>query len=424
MILLKNISLINSKTFNLPDGRQGIEKGNLLIDSSKDGAYHFVDNENIPENTETIECEGQIAMKAFANGHHHAYSALARGMPFNSSPPKNFVEILEKVWWKLDKELTADMNEISAYYTAISSAKNGVASVIDHHASPFAIRGSLQKMEHAFTETGVDSVLCYEISDRDGLDVRDQGLEETTDFLKNNNGLVGLHAAFTLTNDSLQKAAAIAHSTQSGIHIHLAEDIADQEDSLNKHGKRVVERLSEYGFLEMPKSIFAHGIHLSNHEKEMLASSTAYLVQNPESNLNNQVGYFNAKGLSQNIMLGTDGMHSNMIRSAQTAFFTGKNYENIDMEGAYQRLRNVNTYLESHFGNSGNALTILDFDAPTPIHEDNFLGHFFFGFENSQVRHLINHGEFILKDRQITNIDENTIIKEARKLALELWKKL
>ncbi|NOR87140.1 MAG: amidohydrolase family protein [Bacteroidales bacterium] len=417
MIILKNITLIDSISFK-------IEKGHLLIDSLKDGAYHFVDENGFPENAEIVECEGQIAMKAFANGHHHAYSTLARGMPFNSTPPKNFVEILEKVWWKLDKELTADMNEISAYYTAISSAKNGVASVIDHHASPFAIKGSLKKMEKAFTKTGVDPVLCYEISDRDGPEVRDQGLEETADFLKDNQGLVGLHAAFTLSNDSLKKAADIAQSTNSGIHIHLAEDTADQEDSLQKHNKRVTERLAEYGFLEMPKSIFAHGIHLSNEEKEMLAKSPAFMVQNPESNLNNQVGYFNGEGLGKNIMLGTDGMHSNMIRSAQTALFTGQNYENIDMVEAYQRLRNVNTYLETQFNNSGHALTILDFDAPTPIHEDNFLGHFFFGFENSQVQHLINHGRFIVKDRQIMNLDEEIIKKEARKLALQLWDKL
>ena len=417
MILLKNISLINSETFI-------IEKGNLLIDSTKDGAYHFVDDNEIPEKIETVECEGQIAMKAFANGHHHAYSTLARGMPFNSSPPKNFVEILEKIWWKLDKELSTDMNEISAYYTAISSAKNGVASVIDHHASPFAIRGSLQKMEQAFTKTGLDSVLCYEISDRDGITVRDQGLEETSDFLRCNKGLVGLHAAFTLSNNSLQKAAEIAKANNSGIHIHLAEDIADQDNSWKKHNKRVIERLAEYGFLEMPKSIFAHGIHLSNNEKEMLANSPVYMVQNPESNLNNQVGYFNGEGLSKNIMLGTDGMHSNMIRSTQTALFTGQNYENIDMVKAYQRLRNVNTYLETHFENSGHALTILEFNAPTPIHKDNFLGHFFFGFENSQVQHLINHGKFVLKNKVIANVDEDIIIKESRKLALALWAKL
>jgi len=417
MIVLKNITLIDSSNFQL-------EKGHLFIDSSKDGAYHFIEDKEIPKNAEIIECKGQLAMKAFANGHHHAYSTLARGMPFNSTPPKNFVEILEKVWWKLDKNLNSEMNEISALITAISSAKNGVAAVIDHHASPFAIQGSLNNMNQAFNKCGIDSVLCYEISDRDGLNIRNQGLEETADYLKNHDGLVGLHAAFTLSNDSLKKAATLANKYNTGIHIHLAEAKSDQDYSIQKHGIRVVERLNNFGFFEMPKSIFAHGIHLSKREKEILSKSPAWLVQNPESNLNNQVGYFNGDSLGNNIMLGTDGMHSNMIRSAQTAFFTGKNYENIDMANAYQRFRNTDNYLETHFQISGNALVVLDHDSPTPIHQGNFLGHFFFGFENSQVRHLINHGQLILKDRVIPHIDEEIIKKEARKLALKLWEKL
>ena len=415
MIVLKNFSLIDARSFE-------IQKGNLLIDSANEGAYHFVDE--VPKGVEEVECEGQIAMKAFANGHHHAYSTLARGMPFNDTPPKNFVEILEKVWWKLDKKLTNEMNEISAYYTAISSAKNGVASVIDHHASPFAVKNSLQKMSDAFSKTGLHSVLCYEISDRDGLAVRDQGLEETDDFLRDHQGLVGLHAAFTLSDDSLMKASELAKKYKTGIHIHLAEDKADQVASLSKYGKRVVNRLEGFGFLDMPKSIFAHGIHLSEEEKQMLAKSPAWLVQNPESNLNNRVGYFNGQGLGDHIMLGTDGMHSNIIRSTQTAFFTGQNREDVDMVKIYQRLRNVNIYLEKHFADTGYALMVMDYDSPTPLHSDNFYGHFFFGFENIGVRHLIQDGKFVMKDRKMINVDEDVIKKEANKLAVQLWKQL
>lgn len=417
MILLKNISLIDSFSFH-------IQKGNLLIDSENDGDYQFIEAENIPQQTEIVECEGFFAMKAFANGHHHAYSTLARGMPFNSTPPKNFVEILEKVWWNLDKNLTAEMNEISAYVTAISSLKNGVVSVIDHHASPFSILGSLTSMSSAFEKCGVDTVLCYEISDRDGEKIKEQGLEESADFLKNHSGLVGLHASFTLENSTLQKAADLALKNNSGIHIHLAEDQADQDSCLEKHNMRVVERLTEFGFLEMPKSIFAHGIHLSAEERKMLKNSEAWMVQNPESNLNNQVGYFNGEGLSERVMLGTDGMHSNMIRSAQTAFFAGKNFETVDMSQVYNRLRNVNHYVEQHFEHPKNSLTIFNYDSPTPLTKENFLGHFFFGFENYQIQHVIHHGEFILKNRILTKIDENLLLKEARKLALELWSKL
>lgn len=417
MILLKNITLFDSITFET-------KKGNLLVDSSKDGAYHFIKKNEIPNHAQIIECESLIATKAFANGHHHAYSTLARGMPFNSEAPTNFLEILERVWWKLDKNLTQEMNEISAYFTAISSAKNGVSAIIDHHASPFAISGSLGKMKTAYDKTGIDSVLCYEISNRDGQEIRDKGLEETASYLKNNDGLVGLHAAFTLSDNSLKKASELAAQTKSGIHIHLAEDLLDQKDSEKKYGKRVVHRLNSFGLLDYQKSIFAHGIHLSADEKELLKNTNSWLVQNPESNLNNEVGYFNGENLGKNIMLGTDGMHSNMLQSAKTAYFSGKNFEKVDMMDIYNRLRATHRYLESQFNATSHSLVIMDYKSPTPISQSNFLGHFFFGFENSQIKYLINHGELVLKEGEIVCIDETSILKEAQSLAKYLWTKL
>lgn len=417
MIILKNIQLIDSHSFE-------IQKGHLLIDSQKDGAYHFIDDPVKYPQAEIMECEGLLAMKAYSNGHHHAYSTLARGMPFRFSPPKNFVEILEKVWWNLDKNLSIEMNEISAYFTAISSAKNGVASIIDHHASPFAISNTLNNIHHAIAATGLDSLLCYEISDRDGKKIREQGLEETDRFLASHQGLVGLHASFTLEEETLKKAAALAQKHHTGIHIHLAESRADQEHCEQNYGHRVVNRLNKHGFLDMKKSLLVHGIHLSKEEKTLLKNGQAWMVQNPESNLNNQVGYFNGQGLSDQIMLGTDGMHSNMIRSSQNAFFAGKNFEDIDMVKAYHRLRNTDKYLEEHFSFSTHGLMILKYDSPTPIQADNFLGHFFFGFENRQIQHLIHHGKWVMKHQKMQLVDEEIIQKEAKKLASSLWKKL
>ena len=417
MIILKNIQVIDAHNF-------AMRKGHLLIDPLKDGSYQFIDRPTDYPDAEIEECEGLIAIKALSNGHHHAYSTLARGMPFPTPAPKNFVEILEKVWWKLDKNLSMEMNEISAYYTAISSAKNGVSAIIDHHASPFAITGSLQKMHQAIDKVGLDSLLCYEISDRDGERIREEGLEESDDFLSSHPGLIGLHASFTLEDKTLEKATGLCHKHQSGIHIHLAESHEDQEDSKQRFGYGVVQRLSKYGFLDLEKSILAHGIHLSDQERSLLSNAKAWMVQNPESNLNNEVGYFNHIGLSHQLMLGTDGMHNNMLRSAQTAYFVGKNQEQIDMPQIYQRLRNTDHYLESQFSFSKHSLMILKYDSPSPIQQDNFLGHFFFGFENRHIQHLIALGEWIMKNQCILKVDEEVILKEAQKLAEFLWKKL
>ncbi len=422
MILLENIQYIDYKTFE-------ITVGNLLIEEGINKTIRFINEAEIallPNDCKRIQSKGKFAIKSFVNAHHHAYSALAPGMPQPNEAPKNFLEILQKIWWKLDKALTQDMVEISAATTAISSAKNGVGFVIDHHASPNSVSGSLTAMAKQFETVGLNHVLCYEISDRDGLQIRDKGLEETEAYLQKHQGLVGLHAAFTLADESLKKAQVLADKYKSGVHIHVAEDAYDEQYSIEKYGKRVVNRLSDFGLLDFEKSILAHCIHIDEKERALIANSKAWVVQNPESNLNNQVGFFNSAQLETKSMLGTDGMHSNMIRSSQTSFFAGMGKDNIDVPKAYARLRNAHQYLKSNNfkGDGDNNLTIFDYNSPTPLTPSNFLGHFFYAFENSQIESLIVNGKLVMKDKIILNIDEDLVMKEARKLAMKLWEKM
>jgi cytosine/adenosine deaminase-related metal-dependent hydrolase len=422
MILLENIQFIDWKTFE-------ITEGNLLIETGIDQAIRFVTNEqakSLPLECKRQNCKGKFATKSFVNAHHHAYSALATGMPPPVTAPENFLEILERVWWKLDKALSKDAVEISAALTAVSSAKNGVSFVIDHHASPNCVSGSLKNIAAQFEKTGLNHLLCYEISDRDGLAVRDAGLAETEDYLQNNQGLVGLHAAFTLSDESLKQAQILAEKYQSGVHIHVAEDFHEQQYSLEIYGKPVVYRLADFGLTNFEKTILAHCIHIDDFERNLIANSNSWVVQNPESNLNNRVGFFNSHKLKSKTLLGTDGMHSNMIRSAQWAYFAGLAKDNIDLEKIYSRLRTAHTYLDSNNfrGDGENNIVVFDYDGATPLTQNNFLGHFFYAFENRHIQSLIVNGEFVMKDRLILNQDEAFIHKESKKLAKILWKKM
>jgi len=422
MILLENIHYIDWNTFE-------ISNGNLLVEEGINKGIKFVNDEEItqlPQGYQRIDGTGKYAIKSFVNAHHHAYSALAPGMPLPEEAPQNFLEILEKIWWKLDKALTKEMVEISAATTAINSAKNGVSFVIDHHASPFSISGSLSDMAKQFEKIGLNHLLCYEISDRDGEAIRDEGLEETENYLKSHQGLVGLHAAFTLSDDSLEKAQKLAEKYQSGVHIHVAEDAYDQEFNLEKYDKRVIDRLAGFGLLNFDKTILAHCIYIDKNERKRIADSKAWVVQNPESNMNNQVGFFNSDQLENKSMLGTDGMHSNMIRSTQSAFFAGLGKDNIDIPMAYNRLRNAHHYLNANNfnGDSENNLSIFEFNAPTPLSQSNFFGHFFYAFENRQIDSLIVNGKLVMKNKVVLNVDEPLLMKEAQKLAQALWKKL
>ncbi len=419
-LILKNATYINPQTLQFTNT-------DLLVEEGVSGDIQFVDSRKTPVHAdETIDCTGRFVTHSFAVGHHHAYSALARGMPAPPKNPVNFYEILQYIWWRLDKALDKDMVEASALATAIACAKAGSTFVIDHHASPNFIDDSLQTIADAFEKTGLSHLLCYEISDRDGKEKAEKGLTETALWLESHQGLIGLHAAFTVGDDTMRKAVELMNKFDSGIHIHVAEDAYDEQHSLEKYSKRVIDRLNDYGLLNSSKTILAHCLHLDEAERKQISNGNAWMVENMESNLNNRVGYFNSEGLPDRIMLGSDGMHSDMLRSAQAAFFAGQTHDNIDYAVAYNRFRNVHGYLKqnSFSGDGDNNLVVLNYDSPTEINSQNFLGHFLFGFNNSHVQHVIANGKLIVKDRIMQTVDEEDVLKFTREQANRLWSRL
>ncbi|MCD4789226.1 MAG: amidohydrolase family protein [Bacteroidales bacterium] len=416
-LYLKNGTYIDWKTFEFIFA-------NIKVEDGLDGKIEILpENYSIPKNEEIIDCSGKYITKSFANGHHHAYSALARGMPAPKKKPQNFYEILKYIWWKLDKCLDPELIEISALVTAIDCAKNGVTFVIDHHASPNAVEGSLETIAGAFDKAGLSFLLCYEISDRDGKEIALKGIEETEKYLQSRQGLVGLHASFTVGDDTLQKAVNLAEKYNSGIHIHIAEDMYDQKYSMANYNKRVINRLNDFGVLNSSKTILAHCLYLNDFERMLVRDSNAWVVQNTESNLNNKVGYFNSVGLGDNIILGTDGMHGDMLRSAKAAYFVGQNFDNVNLVSIYQRFRNIHRYIsENGFSGDGeNNLVIFDYDTPTEFNKDNFPGHFVFGLESKHVQHVISNGKLIVENRRMVNVDEEAVFKTSKELSKRLW---
>jgi len=318
------------------------------------------------------------------------------------------------------------MVKISALTTAIECAKNGVTFVIDHHSSPNAINGSLETIAKAFEEVGVSHLLCYEISDRDGEKKTEQAFEETNRYLRTRQGLVGMHASFTIGDPTFKKAIQLAEKYDTGIHIHVAEDEYDQLLCEKTYGKKVIERIAHLGGLKNSKTILVHCLHLNDTERKTINGSGAWVAQNTESNLNNRVGFFNSIGLGGNIMLGTDGMHSDMMQAAKASYFTGLNFDKIDLPGIYHRFRNTQRYLlQNDFkGDAENNLVVLDYQPQTEFNHDNFPGHFIFGIESRNILHVISDGRLIVKDRKMTTVDEEAISEVSIELSKKLWKKI
>lgn len=413
MILLKNAIYIDPLSFTQ-------EETSILVEEGAGKGILFVGSDTRAD--QVIDCRGKFVTRAFVNGHHHVYSALARGMHAPKKIPTNFSETLEYIWWTLDQKLDADMIRLSALTTAIACAKRGCTFVIDHHASPNMLKGSLEIIAKAFDEVGVGHLLAYEITDRYGEAKAVESLEESDEYLENHRGLVGMHASFTVEQDTLLKAVKIATKHNTGIHIHVAEDPVDEKLTREKYGVSVMERLNQVGALNLKGNILGHGLHLDMAERELVKNSGSWMVVNADSNLNNRVGFFTSKGIGDKVMLGTDGMHSDMIKSAQTAFFAGQNFDEVNMGMIYNRLRNSERYLHENGHDFGeNNLLLLDYDSPTPLTENNFIGHFFFGFENRHITHSISNGKLIYSEGKVPTVDEESILKESVKTAMYLW---
>jgi len=420
MLYLKNALYLDQNTLDFTNT-------DLAVESGPQGALKLI--KTVPPlarrqpGDQVIDCRGKLVTRSFGCGHHHIYSALSRGMPPTPKVPTNFVEVLEQVWWRLDKSLDLAMTEASALIAALGCAKRGVTFIIDHHAAPFAIKGSLETIAQAFERVGVGHLLCYEISDRDGLKIAQDGLDEHDDYLgSGRHGLVGLHASFTIGDETLKKSVDLAAKYKTGLHIHVAEAQSDQDDCLAKHKLRVAERLDKFGVLAQPHTILGHCVHLNDNEKKLVAESKAWVAQSCESNQNNNVGLTGYKWTPR-VMFGVDGMHNDMIRSAQAAYMAGQHTEGISPAELYARFRAVHKYLAEVNvpGDGDNNLVIMNYQSPTPLHSDNFPGHFAFGFSSNDVETVISQGRVIVQGGRLLTEDEDSIVAYAQEQARRLW---
>jgi cytosine/adenosine deaminase-related metal-dependent hydrolase len=258
----------------------------------------------------------------FVNAHTHLYSGLAPlGMPAPSPPPRNFLEILERVWWRLDRALDEASLRAGARYYALAARRAGTSVLVDHHESPGFIDGSLDVIADACTECGVAAVLCYGATERNGgRDEARRGLAECRRFIRSNRrpfiaGVVGLHASFTVSDEIIREAGDLCRELGTVLHTHMAEDVADVEDARRRGYEGPLERLAALDALPAG-SILAHGVHLSAAQVRAAAGAGCWLVQNPRSNENNRVGYPHTLSCSGQVALGTDGFESDMRAEA------------------------------------------------------------------------------------------------------------
>jgi putative selenium metabolism protein SsnA len=385
---------------------------------------------------EVVELHDALVLPGLVNAHTHLYSALARGMPGPAAPPRTFVEILERVWWRLDRALDEESVYLSGLVGAIEAARSGTTVLFDHHSSPSFIRGSLATLRRAVEQVGLRSVLCYETTDRNGLDDREAGIAENREFLAGGKttltlGMVGAHASLTLSDESLDRLSAAVKEANSSLHIHVAEGRADVEDCQRRCGVGVIERLQRHGLLGR-RTILAHGVHLSEGELQEAQASGAWLVHNPRSNMNNAVGHARTEAFRRSA-LGTDGLDQDVLAEARAAYLKMRDTDRVDaLPAVLAMIVGGHRLAAGVFGlplgtlekDAPADLVVLDYRPPTPLTSENLAGHVLFGLDRSHVRSTMVAGRFVLRDRRVTTVDEAAAFARARAAAAALWERM
>jgi len=392
-----------------------------------------------------LSTDGKVIVPGLINAHHHLYSTFSRGMPIAATTPlRNFPEILEGIWWRLDRALDLEAVEAGAYPPVMDCLRWGTTTIIDHHASPNAIRGSLQALARVCDEAGIRANLCYEVTDRNGDQGAVDGVQENAQFVRDcqshraHGALLGLHASFTVSEQTLALAARQVDPA-TPIHIHVAEDGADVTRTREQFGKGIIERLEAHGLLRKNSSL-VHGNHLTAAELDRIAAAQAWLVHNPESNANNAVGHLDvqrAMARGVRVALGTDGMASNMLRAAKSAYLMIRHARKDPTVGFAlpRKLLFENNVLlareifaEPRLGSiqagAPADLCVIDYDPPTVLDASTFDGHWVFGMTESPVWATITSGKVRMHRGEFLDLDREKISQRVLAAADGVWERL
>jgi putative selenium metabolism protein SsnA len=439
---MSSLLITNGHLVTLDDDNRFIEGGSVYAEG-----HRIVEVGEIPPDKyspdRVMDAGGNLVMPGLINAHHHLYSTFARGFTPPGPPPRNFEEILSGLWWKLDMALDHEDVYYSALLALMHAARAGCTTVIDHHASPSCWDGSLDQVERAFRDVGLSGCLCYEVSDRN---TEGEGIGENERYIRkcrdSEDGqmaaMMGMHALMTLGTGTLQRCADIAHALDSGFHVHAGEDQADVRITMERYGRRLMDRFLDFG-IPGHKTIFVHGVHFEPREMDLMRSTDSVLVNNPESNMNNGLGVSPILELLDHgvtVGVGTDGMSSHMISQAR-AMYLHQRTEHRNPALAFGEacdilLRNNREICNRLFREPRGALApgqLADIIVPeyvpfTPLNADTFFGHLLFGLSFTRIRTTIARGKVVVDEGRLPHLDEEAIRAKCSARARNLWSRI
>ncbi len=443
MLITNGILITWEKPNRILDGHALLVQNGKVVEIAPEAYLR----ERYPDE-EQLDAGRQYVMPGNICAHTHFYGAFSRGLAIPAKPAENFAEILETLWWPLDESLTLEDVRYSSLVSLADAIRHGTTTLVDHHASPNAIDGSLDVIAEAVDQAGLRASLCYEVTDRGGSEKAQAGIAENVRFIErmrqgsNLDGRLaatfGLHASLTLSDATLAACQA-ANPAGIGFHIHVAEHSVDEYDSLAKSNLRVVDRLATFGILG-PNTIVAHAVHIDPREMVQLAQSGTWVSNQPRSNMNNAVGVAPVEAMRRlgiQVGLGNDGFSNTMWDEWKAVYLVQKLW-NLDprrMNGAdvAEMAIYTNSALVSQMFAVGPIgvlapgaqadLIFVDYHPFTTLTADNLPWHILFGFNESMVTTTMVAGKLLMHQRELLTLDEAEIAARARELSANVWKR-
>ncbi|WP_263079018.1 putative aminohydrolase SsnA [Endozoicomonas sp. Mp262] len=434
MLLIKNATAVQFNPAKVQEGMDILVDGNRIVETGSG-----IDPSKAARIIDASHC---LVMPGMVCSHNHFYSGLSRGVMADIKPCPDFVSTLKNLWWRLDRAIDEEVLYYSGLICSLEAIKSGCTSVIDHHASPSYIKGSLSTLRNAFLKAGLRGMTCFETTDRNGgIKELEAGVQENIEFAHLVSSArekgdepylveahMGAHAPFTVSNDGLGLLSDAVRETGRGLHIHVAEDKYDASWSRHHYDQELIERLDSFDLINH-KTLIGHGTYLSDSDIELLNSKDAFLVHNSRSNMNNHVGYNERLTSYKNVAIGTDGIGSDMFEELKFAFFKHRDAGGSLWPDSFVNfLDNGNRLLERNFGGHFGRLetgyqadlVIYDYNSPTPLQAENLPGHMTFGMNSGGVRTVIIDGSIVYEDGHYP-FDVSAVYAEARKVARRLW---
>ena len=440
------ILITNGKVITRDPARPYLADGAVLVDGRYIRAIGpRAELEKAYTNAQRVDAKGGVIMPAFINVHSHIYSALARGLSIKGFNPTNFYEILDGMWWAIDRNLTLEGTRASAYTTIIDGIKTGCTTIFDHHASYKAISGSLFEIEKVAKALGVRACLCYEVSERDGEKKCDEAIEENANFIthceQNPDPMIaamfGGHALFTISDKTFEKMQKANHG-RTGYHIHVSEGLNDVYDSALNYGTRSVNRLLNNGILG-EKTMLGHCIHVNSGEMDILRDTKTMVCNNAESNMGNAVGCSPIRQMMAKDILvgmGTDSYTFDMLEALKVSLIIQRHnacMPNVAWGEVTKMLFENNAKIASKYfpdklGKLKEGYTadiiVMDYKPFSPFSDDNIDGHMIFGMTGRQCEFTMCAGRILMQDRKLVGIDEEAIHAHTMEESIKLWKAL